>query len=782
MPDAGGVGDELVARLTELGCAVVTLDPGRLEADLDALAGAPVHGVYWLPALDDEGPLDTMDSAGWRAALRRRVGDLYTVMRRLYRHRPFLVAATRLGGQHGYGGSGATCPLGGAVTGFTKAYRREVPATLAKAVDVAVGAEPAAVAGALVAETRRDPGCVEVGHADGRRWGVATVERPFPPAGAPLGPDTVFLVTGAAGSIVSAVTADLADASAGTFHLLDRTPAPDPADPDLRRFVEDRPGLAGELATRFRDRGERPTPVLIERELARIERAQAALAAITAVERAGGTAHYHEVDLTDGGAVADVLAAVRATSGRVDVLVHGAGLEVSHALPDKEPAEFDLVLGVKADGLFHVLSTDLPVDTVVAFGSVAGRFGNAGQTDYSAANDLQAKVLAHLRRIGAVARVLTIDWTAWAGIGMATRGSIPKVMELAGVATLPAATGVPWVRRELTSPGPDGEVVVAGALGAMAAPWHDTGGLDPAALAGPGPLPVRATRFDPDDGLVVELDLDPTAHPFLDHHRIDGTPVLPGVIGLEAFAEAARLLAPGWHVAELTDVDFLAPVKFHRDAARTITVTTRLSPDGPDLVGRCRLTAERRRPGADRPERRVHFTATVRLTAEPPRPDGGAAEVVAPGEPALTPAEVYRLYFHGPAYQVVAAAWRHGAGVAARFAADRPDQFAGAATAPPVIGPRLVELCFQAAGLWEAGRQGRLALPLHVDAVTLHSAPAEAPELVAAMGPAGPAGLAGEVRDGAGAVVLRLRGYRTAELPDPLPEGVAGPVRSVMTG
>ena len=55
----------------------------------------------------------------------------------------------------------------------------------------------------LIDETLRDPGCVEVGYADGRRWGVGLAERPFPDAGrAALGPDPVFVVTGAAGSIV----------------------------------------------------------------------------------------------------------------------------------------------------------------------------------------------------------------------------------------------------------------------------------------------------------------------------------------------------------------------------------------------------------------------------------------------------------------------------------------------------------------------------------------------------------------------------------------------------
>ena len=557
--------------------------------------------MYWLAALDDEGRLEEMDLAGWREALRRRVRNLYLTMRRLYERSPFLVVATRLGGYHGYDAAGATCPLGGAVTGFAKAYRRERPDALVKAVDFPVSRKTSALADVLIDETLLDPGCVEVGHAAGRRWGVGLADRPFPSAdeaGEFLGPDPVFVVTGAAGSIVSAITADLAATWRGTFHLLDLTPEPNPADPDLRRYVEDRDGFKTEIAARLRQRGERPTPVLIERELARFERLQAALAAVRAVEDAGGTAHYHSVDLTDADAVEKVLAQIRDISGRVDVLLHAAGIEVSHALPDKEPREFDLVLAVKGDGLFNVLHAvgTMPLGTVVAFSSVAGRFGNVGQTDYSAANDLQCKLLSSFRRTRPDVRALAIDWTAWGSIGMATRGSIPKIMAAAGVDMLPAEAGVAWIRRELNTGIPDGEVVVAGALGAMAGEFHDTGGIDPASLPVDGPMLGEVDRASVHDGLVVRTTLDPAARPFLDHHRIDGTPVLPGVMGMEAFAEAARLLAPDWHVAAVENVDFRAPLKFYRDEPRTLTITALLRPDGDDLVAECRLSAERTCP------------------------------------------------------------------------------------------------------------------------------------------------------------------------------------------
>ncbi|HET8680962.1 MAG TPA: polyketide synthase dehydratase domain-containing protein, partial [Micromonosporaceae bacterium] len=305
---------------------------------------------------------------------------------------------------------------------------------------------------------------------------------------------------------------------------------------------------------------------------------------------------------------------------------------------------------------------------------------------------------------------------------------------------------------------------------------------------GSGPMVGEAVTASVHSGLTVRTALDPAGQPFLDHHRIDGTPVLPGVMGLEAFAETARLLVPGWHVAAIEDVDFRAPVKFHRDQPRTLTVTALVRPDGPDLVADCALAAERVLPGSDAPQRTVHFTGSVRLSQrrlepdrrlEPerqPEPQGGV--LPARDGPSLDPAEVYRLYFHGPAYQVVGEAWRHGEGAAARFATGLP---AGhdPATGPTVTGPRLVELCLQAAGLWEAGTQGRLALPLHIGRVRLLADPVEGGDVVAVAHATG-TGFDCAVRDGAGRVMLRLEDYRTIAMPQPVDDDVCRPIRSVM--
>ena len=57
----------------------------------------------------------------------------------------------------------------------------------------------------------------------------------------------MVVVTGAAGSIVSAITADLAGASGATFHLLDLTPRARPGRPGPAAFRTDRDGLKATL-------------------------------------------------------------------------------------------------------------------------------------------------------------------------------------------------------------------------------------------------------------------------------------------------------------------------------------------------------------------------------------------------------------------------------------------------------------------------------------------------------------------------------------------------------
>jgi hypothetical protein len=273
-------------------------------------------------------------------------------------------------------------------------------------------------------------------------------------------------------------------------------------------------------------------------------------------------------------------------------------------------------------------------------------------------------------------------------------------------------------------------------------------------------------RIGVSQGLTVETTLDPTIQPFLYDHQIEGTPVLPGVMGIEAFAETAMWMLPGWQVAAVEDVNFLVPFKFYRNEPRTLTIQAAFHPEGEAVVADCKLVGSRTLPNQAEPHVSTHFTARVRLTKRPQE----AQRSRAPGEPAnsiIDATDIYRLFFHGPAYQVLEQAWWDGDRIVGKMAGRLPANHVPPETST-VIEPRLIELCFQTVGLWEISALHRLGLPRQIQQVSLLRAAETAQgSLYAVVIPQSEGSIFdAEVVDQAGNQYLQLRGYRTVALPN----------------
>jgi len=780
--DQGSVSKYLGYRLRPRKVQVLTLKdvtPQVAESQVAAwLAEGPIAGVYDLVGLDAAPPVAEMDLPRWRDEQTKRAKLLHAVMRKLPEN-AFLVCATHMGGLHGYGEDGAINPLGGALVGWAKAYAQERRSTLVKAVDFEAEADERSVAGLLIDETLSDPAVVEVGYRHGRRFGIGLVERPVDETvlDLPLGPDSVLLITGGAGGISLPIVADLvAAAGGGTFYLTGRTPTPDPNNPDLEKLNEEnRKYLKKEIAQRIQNAGGRPTPVMVEQAIAALERQKAILDLLALVKAAGGVAHYRVCDVTDAQAVLALVDEIRQAHGRLDVVIHAAGIERSRLLADKSMDEFAQIYDVKADGFFNLLKAcetlPQPPRAMVVYSSVAGRFGNAGQTDYSAANDLLSRLVASMQ--GGPTKAIAIDWSAWAEVGMATRGSIPQIMQQAGIELLRPERAAPAVRREITACGSGGEVVIAGALGVLAQSRDPDGGVDwnqaNARLAHDLILAGQATALDSSGVFTFERDLDPQ-EPFLRDHAIDNTPLLPGVMGLEGFAEVACLAASRLGGAEvdiraIEGVQFKAPLKFYRQQPRRLRWRVQVRPQGDVLVADVRLESGRDLHGQH--EETVHFEGRVHLQpAGHPIQSPLAPAPTWNGAPMVDPATIYELYFHGPAFQVLAGVQAGDGRVVGRFNAALPAMTTRPAAT--LIPPLLIELCLQTAGIWEIGQSGMMALPVAIERVVLHRSEINGDALYAEMRPRyaqdGALYFDGHVVDSAGNVYLELEGYRTAPL------------------
>ena len=260
----------------------------------------------------------------------------------------------------------------------------------------------------------------------------------------------MFVVTGAAGSIVSAITADLAAAVGGTFHLLDLDPGARPGRPRPRA----RSPPTGTACKRdARRRGCRSAasgrrPVLDRARAGRLERLRAALDGDR--RRRGRRRHGplppgrpHRRRRGRRG----VDGRGPRGSGRIDVLAaRGRASRSAAPCPTRSRASSTSSSTSRPTAGSTCCTPPATCRSARPWRSARwpGRFGNAGQTDYSAANDLLCKI-----DVAACARTRPDDARASRSTGppgaasaWRRRGSIPKIMEMAGIEMLPPEAGV----------------------------------------------------------------------------------------------------------------------------------------------------------------------------------------------------------------------------------------------------------------------------------------------------------------------------------------------------
>jgi len=87
---------------------------------------------------------------------------------------------------------------------------------------------------------------------------------------------------------------------------------------------------------------------------------------------------------------------------------------------------------------------------------------------------------------------------------------------------------------------------------------------------------------------------------------------------------------------------------------------------------------------------------------------------------------------------------------------------------PTLAAPRLIELCFQTAGLWQLTMQGLMGLPLYVQQVRLWRFPESADSQIYAVVTPHPEheSFDADVVDGNGNCYIQVIGYKTIALPD----------------
>ncbi len=602
---------------------------GDVDTAVAALNSAwsqgPIHHLFVTTARDDAAAIASVD--GWQQ--RRQIGAMtpFFVCQRWTQllqetkalKSATMVGVTALGGDFGFCGRVHGCE-GGGITGLFKGIRRELPDLLAKVVDAPYEESPAVLIEAVFKELAGRQGPLEVGWVRGTRSIVKAVPQP---ASAQLQggkvPHGVWVVTGGARGVTAVVARELGRRFGLTMHLLGSTTQP-AIDPSWRNLTEEGlKTLKRTVMDQARAAGKNPANTWKDTERAiEIDRT------LQSFRADGIDVHYHACDVADRAKLGTTLNAIRASSGPIHGIIHGAGLEAACKFEKKKRDLVEATLKVKMDaGLALLELTQLdPLEWFVGFGSTSGRFGGMGQADYSMAQDMLCKMCDWVRVRRPEVSAVGMHWPPWADVGMAARPESKIALQSSNLAFMPPLEGAAHVIDELLTEALEGEVLYLDKPDMI-----DTDGTMPdagtkAEYRRRDPLVKTLPLIETISGLtptrvIGKALFDPALEPFLLEHRYQGVSILPAVVGLETMAETATLLAAdGRHVVGVKNMTVHQGFRFHLPKPQR----ARAIAEAKDGAYACRLEADFfDRVGRLVEAHRLQMDATLDLSATYPQ-------------------------------------------------------------------------------------------------------------------------------------------------------------------
>ncbi len=328
-----------------------------------------------------------------------------------------LLAVTAMGGRMGFGGELPDTFFAGhgGVAGFTKCLGYEWPEVTVRVIDVD-GETPAShLAELLFRELGEREGPFEVGHDGNRRvtWQVEPGPLVKDQPAIELGPDSTVLITGGARGITAKIAIELATRYQPRLVLVGSSAAPEQESAETAGLTSQ-----SEIKTALLRKQPEAKPAVIEATYKRLLKNREMRANIDAIRQAGSRVEYRSLDVRDEVAFGQLIEELNAAGGIAGV-IHGAGVIEDKLLKDKTPESFDRVFSTKVDSALTLARKLDPsqLKFLALYASITSRYGNRGQSDYAAANEVLSKLACDLDRRWP-GRVVSVAWGPWAEVGM----------------------------------------------------------------------------------------------------------------------------------------------------------------------------------------------------------------------------------------------------------------------------------------------------------------------------------------------------------------------------
>lgn len=452
-------------------------------------------------------------------------------------------------------------PYTGLVAGFMKSLARELPGGACRIVNTDTTDVQAALR-LTETELAQIPSVAtdEVHHVSGVRHLVRLA--PVPDYTSDQTPvmdaDSVVIATGG-GRGVTAVLAERLLTDFGCRVIAIGRSDPSSLPPDIARM--DERALKDFEATFYQQqlrRGQGLKITDLKRQYLGY-RAAAEVGHVTRQLQQIGRYDYRSVDLTDQGATEAFVDSVFREHGRVDMVLHGAGIQISKMLPKKTLDEFRRIVAAKLSGLSYLQdacerrregrSTHYHLLT-----SAFSYVGNDGQCDYGAANEAMNRLAVAMNRASATGHWSSLAWLGWAGIGMTRDPEFAALAASRGLRGVTKAEG-----QELFSALMKGTPATpANVLLAPGEIDYYKVGIAPATRPAAPTQPALQT-------LIIERALSLHSDPYLRDHLVDGAATVPGAQVIAMVADAAQQLRPDLTVTSFERAQFLRFIKIYGD-------------------------------------------------------------------------------------------------------------------------------------------------------------------------------------------------------------------------
>ena len=350
----------------------------------------------------------------------------------------------------------------------------------------------------------------------------------------------------------------------------------------------------------------------------------------------GIEATYQTCDVADPEAVRVALGEVTKRHGRIDGIIHGAGVLRDGFLDQMTPEDFSLVANVKFLGAWNLFSAtkESGLRFFVGLSSVAAIQGNPGQTNYAAANRMMSALLRHLHRKHSGIRFKALMLPPIEGAGMAEAPEVRDMLKRRGVGYVHVNELAGLFCRELfVAPADNDWVMFMRTLPSVkTAPL---GEISPRAINGQldgGPVAFSPQNFpmiDRVSGLDLRREHLEASRTFSQQHDLwiaDHRPVkslahplVSATMMIETFMESARLLYPHLQVRGVRQVRFMDMISCPPEISRSSKISCRrVAADHTEVVCETSLSVQETSPTGRLTDRFIpHCTGQVLLGGGP---------------------------------------------------------------------------------------------------------------------------------------------------------------------